>query len=185
MIAIFYGKRKDQLNTWEQVQGPLAIGLLLALGAAACQAIGLVVSDIVIDVPRDQQPPVLLAALIRRDISAVAFQALVLAGIQAVQNPAPNRAAYLDADGFIGLYGHGRGHDVFGLGTKLCGGRSIADFSLEPNNPRLDVDPAVDHYRPAARRLCLYWGWGGGEWRIFNYFKLQTPPKYPKPSPTS
>ena len=87
MIAILYGKRKADLSSWEEVRGPLWIGILISLGAAACQAVGLVVSDIVIDVPEADKPPVIFAALIRVAISAVAFNTLLVAGIQAVRTP--------------------------------------------------------------------------------------------------
>ena len=87
MVAILYGKRKELLSRWEEVRGPVWIGLLFSLGAAACQATGLVISDLVIDVPAEQQPPVILAALIRVAISAVAINALLVAGVQAVRTP--------------------------------------------------------------------------------------------------
>lgn len=43
-LAIIYGKRKSQLHQWEEVKGPLALGVLFGLLAAVFQAIGIVIT---------------------------------------------------------------------------------------------------------------------------------------------
>jgi drug/metabolite transporter (DMT)-like permease len=40
ILAIIFGKRPSQLHQWEEVKGPLLIGIALGLMAALCQAIG-------------------------------------------------------------------------------------------------------------------------------------------------
>ena len=85
LIAIVYGKRKEERHIWNEVRGSLAIGVMIALAAAACQAMGLVISDFVLDVPEGEKPPVILVALIRVGIAAVALNALAFAGMQAMQ----------------------------------------------------------------------------------------------------
>lgn len=42
--AVFLGRRSDENHALEDTQGRLAVGIALALGAALCQAVGLVVS---------------------------------------------------------------------------------------------------------------------------------------------
>ncbi len=44
LLAILFGKRKDQLHTWETVKGPLWIGVALGLGAATGQAVGSIIA---------------------------------------------------------------------------------------------------------------------------------------------
>ena len=49
VIAIVYGKRRDQLHVWEAVRGPLSLGVLLGLGAALSQAVGTIIAAPVLD----------------------------------------------------------------------------------------------------------------------------------------
>ena len=109
LIAILYGKPKGQLHTWEQVRGPLWVGVGFALLAALGQAGGLVVSDFVIDVPEGDEPPILLTALIRVGIAAVALNAMAFSGMQALQpaNPITMRHRMLAI--VSGLWGMGLG----------------------------------------------------------------------------
>lgn len=39
MMAIVWGKRRDEVHVWEQVKGPLWVGVALGLLAALCQAV--------------------------------------------------------------------------------------------------------------------------------------------------
>ena len=88
MIAIVYGKRRDQLHKWEQVQGPMWIGVGFAILAAMGQASVLVISDFVIDVADSEKPPVVLVAFIRAGIAAVALNAIALTEFRAARAPA-------------------------------------------------------------------------------------------------
>jgi drug/metabolite transporter (DMT)-like permease len=42
--AVFFGRRKDETHALESTDGRLLVGICLALGAALCQAVGIVVS---------------------------------------------------------------------------------------------------------------------------------------------
>ena len=42
VFAISYGDKKGSEHRWEKVEGSLYIGIILSIGAALCQAIGLV-----------------------------------------------------------------------------------------------------------------------------------------------
>lgn len=44
VLAIVFGKRKDQLHQWESVTGPLWMGVALGLAAALCQSIGALIA---------------------------------------------------------------------------------------------------------------------------------------------
>lgn len=42
VLAVIYGKRRDQMHRWESVMPPLWIGVCLGLAAAVCQAAGVI-----------------------------------------------------------------------------------------------------------------------------------------------
>ena len=42
VIAIMYGKTKNNEHRWEMIEGSLSIGILMGISAALCQAIGLI-----------------------------------------------------------------------------------------------------------------------------------------------
>ena len=67
VLAIVFGKRKDQLHQWESVKGSLLAGVLFGLLAASAQAGGLILSKPVLDQGAD---PV-AASAIRVGVSAV------------------------------------------------------------------------------------------------------------------
>ncbi len=109
VVAIAYGKRRALLHTWEQVRGPLWIGIGFALFAAACQAVGLVLSDFVIDVAPADQPPVILVAAIRVGIAAVALNALAALGVQAMRAANPPTLSAWTLTALSGITGMGLG----------------------------------------------------------------------------
>lgn len=112
LIAILYGKRRDLIHTWEQVRGPLWIGVGLSLTAALCQAVGLVLSDFVIDVAPANKPPVILVAALRVGIAAVALNALATFGWSAMQPAsAPSTRAWFLAC-LSGVWGIGLGMTI-------------------------------------------------------------------------
>lgn len=119
LIAIVYGKRKEERHIWNEVQGPLVVGVLIALAAAACQAIGLVVSDFVLDVAPEDKPPFILVALIRVGIAAVALNALALAGMQAMRPlPGVTRQNWVMAIA-SGMWGMGLGMTLLVLAQTM------------------------------------------------------------------
>lgn len=70
VVAIYFGKRKDQLHNWEQIRGPLWVGLLIGLGAALGQSIGSLVVKPVMDSGADA----VAVSAVRVGISALALQ---------------------------------------------------------------------------------------------------------------
>ncbi|WP_115935466.1 DMT family transporter [Aestuariispira insulae] len=72
VLAIVYGKRKDQLHQWESIRGTLLAGILFGLLAATAQAVGLILSKPVLAQGAD---PV-AASAVRVGVSAVGLMVL-------------------------------------------------------------------------------------------------------------
>ena len=102
VLAIVFGKRRDQLHAWEKVKGPLWIGVALGLGAATGQAVG---SIIVRPVMAGGIDP-FLASMLRVGIAAVCLTVLIQLPIPAVKPKGPltfKVAALTALTGFIAL----------------------------------------------------------------------------------
>ena len=67
VFAISYGDKKGSEHRWEKVEGSLYIGIILSIGAALCQAIGLVMMKPILS---DGADPIASAA-IRTTISCI------------------------------------------------------------------------------------------------------------------
>ena len=65
VIAIAYGNSNDQIHRWEIVQGSLKVGIILSIGAALCQSIGLILMKPVLNAGADP----IASAAIRTSIS--------------------------------------------------------------------------------------------------------------------
>ncbi len=74
IIAIAFGKRRSQLHQWEKVKGSLAVGVLLGLIAALCQATGSLIARPVMASGAD---PIAVSAV--RVAVAVLFLSLLMA----------------------------------------------------------------------------------------------------------
>lgn len=81
LLAILFGKRKAQLHEWENVKGPLWIGVLLGLLAALSQAVGSLIARPVMATGIDP----LAASMLRVGIAAICLTALTSLPIQAVK----------------------------------------------------------------------------------------------------
>lgn len=102
LLAIVFGKRRDQLHVWERVKGPLWIGVCLGLGAATCQAVGSILARPVMASGIDP----FLASMVRVGVAALCLSALVALPVPAVKPRAPltpKVAALTALTGFLGL----------------------------------------------------------------------------------
>jgi len=134
VIAIGYGKPREALHTWEQVRGPLWVGISLSLLAALGQAGGLVLADFVIDVRAEEKPPVLLTALVRVGIAAVALNALAFAGLRAMAPAAPiSRCNWMLAV-LSGIWGMGLGMTLL-VWAQWLGGEAGLIAALSSTTP--------------------------------------------------
>jgi drug/metabolite transporter (DMT)-like permease len=85
VLAIVFGKRRDQLHAWEAVKGPLWIGVALGLGAATGQAVGSIIARPVMAAGIDP----FLASMVRVGIAAACLSALIAMPIPAVKPKGP------------------------------------------------------------------------------------------------
>ncbi|MFZ1813590.1 MAG: DMT family transporter [Rhizobiaceae bacterium] len=75
VLAILFGKRRSQLHQWEEVKGPLWIGVACGLGAALSQAGGSIIIRPVMEAGSDA----VAVSAVRVGVSVCCFYAVVLA----------------------------------------------------------------------------------------------------------
>lgn len=85
LLAILFGKRKDQLHAWETVKGPLWIGVALGLGAATGQALGSIIARPVMASGIDPA----LASMVRVGVAAFCLSVLIALPIPSVKPKGP------------------------------------------------------------------------------------------------
>lgn len=119
VLAITYGKRKDQLHAWEAIIGPLWIGVVFGFIAALGQAVGALIVRPVMEAGADPAA----ASAIRVGTSALCFLLLVLLPIKAVQAQAkftPKIVMLTALSGFLAM-GLGMTLLLFGLSGGKVG----------------------------------------------------------------
>ncbi len=110
LVAILFGKRRSQLHQWESVRGPLLLGVLMALGAALCQASGtLIAADVMQPGEGEAAPSALAASALRVTVSALCLQALGLFGVRAARLQSPLSVAQWSRVAGSGIIGMGLG----------------------------------------------------------------------------
>lgn len=100
--AILYGGRRDQAHAWEEIKGPLWIGVALGLGAATGQAVGSIIARPVMASGIDP----FLASMIRVGIAACLLSVMIAMPIPSVKPKGPLTwpiAALTALTGFIAL----------------------------------------------------------------------------------
>ena len=85
LLAILFGKRRDQLHAWEAVKGPLWIGIALGLGAATGQAVGSIIARPVMASGVDP----FLASMVRVAVAGVCLSVLIALPIPSVKPNGP------------------------------------------------------------------------------------------------
>lgn len=85
VLAIFFGRRPDQLHQWEAVKGPLWIAISLGLGAALGQALGSIIARPIMATGLDP----FAASMIRVGVAALCLTLLIQLPIQAVKPKGP------------------------------------------------------------------------------------------------
>lgn len=102
VLAIAFGKRRSQLHQWEEIRGPLWIGVLTGLLAATGQSVGSLIASPILSAGAD---PIAISCL-RIGVAAFFLQILgsmPIAGFK-VLNPLNFRVATLTLlSGFIGM----------------------------------------------------------------------------------
>lgn len=124
-IAIVYGKRRTQLHTWEQVRGPLWVGIAFGLLAACGQATGVLIAKPLMNAGVD---PIAAAAL---RVGAAGF---CLAAIRAwplnigvAKAPyTPRLLGFAVLSGFLGM---GLGMSLYMIGLAHTSAGNVAILS--------------------------------------------------------
>lgn len=102
VLAIYFGNSRAQAHKWEEVRGALWIGVVLGLGAAACQAVASLLMRPVMATGIDP----FAASMLRVAIAAMALTAMMRLPIPAIKqkNPLTARVAAMTMlSGFLAL----------------------------------------------------------------------------------
>ena len=154
IIAIVYGKRRDQLHVWESISGLLIVGVMLGLGAALAQAVGTIIANPVMDNPNETlRPDPIVASAIRVSIAAVCLWLIML-----IPGPwTPSRAfsdvkinfrllVIISLSGFLGI---GLGMTLFLLALGMTDAALVATLSSMTPVAQLPLIWIVTRQRPA------------------------------------
>lgn len=85
LLAILFGKRRDQLHAWEAVKGPLWVGVALGLGAATGQALGSIIARPIMASGVDP----FVASMVRVGVAAFCLSVLIAMPIPSVKPKGP------------------------------------------------------------------------------------------------
>ena len=102
ILAIVFGKRRSQLDTWETVKGSLPAGIALGLGAALCQSVGSLIARPVMASGVDPAS----ASALRVAVAVVCLSLLMATGIRQVQartRPTARTVALIGVSGIAAM----------------------------------------------------------------------------------
>ena len=103
ILAIVYGKRRDQLHNWEDIKGPLIVGVAIGLIAALGQSVGSLIAKPIMASGAD---PFTVSAM-RVGITAVGLIVLSAAPVQAFKLRTALNVKIVSAiviSGFLGMF---------------------------------------------------------------------------------
>jgi len=102
MLAIVLGRHKDETHAWEADNGSVGLGVVLALVAALCQAVGSLIAKPVMA----QQVDPVLASAVRVTVATAAHGVLLMTGFaaaRATQAPTLRVLGQTALNGFIAM----------------------------------------------------------------------------------
>jgi drug/metabolite transporter (DMT)-like permease len=154
LIAILYGKRRDQLHVWESINGLLIIGVLLGLGAALAQAVGTLVANPLMENPDlSARPDPIVASAIRVGISALAVWLIILVPgpwtPSRAQSAEPLNLRLIAIIGLSGFLGIGVGMTLFLLALGMTDAALVATLSSMTPVAQLPLIWIATRQRPA------------------------------------
>lgn len=129
ILAILFGKRRDQLHAWETVKGPLWVGVAFGLGAATGQAVGSIIAKPVMASGIDP----FLASMMRVCVAAFCMSVLIALPIPAVKPKGPLTLKVAALSALTGLLGIGIGMTL--LLFALSGGNVGIVSTLSATSP--------------------------------------------------
>jgi len=101
MIAIMYGRRKQEEHSWEANDGHPGIGIALGILAALCQSVGILIAKPVMATSFDP----ILASAIRVSVACFGYFVLVWFGVKAMRSKQPLTPRVLGQTALSGLVG--------------------------------------------------------------------------------
>ncbi|KQV33584.1 MULTISPECIES: DMT family transporter [unclassified Rhizobium] len=129
LLAIVFGKRRAQMHEWEKIKGPLAVGVLLGLGAATGQAVGAILARPVMETGIDP----IVASLLRVGIAACCLTAFMQLPIPSIKPRGPLTPKIAFMTGLTGFLGLGVGMTL--LLFALSGGKVGIVSTLSATSP--------------------------------------------------
>lgn len=138
ILAIVYGKRKDQLHNWESVTGALWVGVLLGLAAALAQSIGALIARPIMETGID---PV-AASMVRVGVAALCLLAIGFYPHKALR---PQTALTMPLIGQVALSG------LLGMGV----GMTLLLFALRGGE--VGIITTLSATTPAMMLPILWW----------------------------
>ncbi|MGB7432494.1 MAG: DMT family transporter [Ahrensia sp.] len=138
ILAIVYGKRKDQLHNWENVTGALWVGVLLGLAAALSQSVGALIARPIMETGID---PV-AASMVRVGVAALCLLAIGFYPHKALR---PQTALTMPLIGQVALSG------LLGMGV----GMTLLLFALRGGE--VGIITTLSATTPAMMLPILWW----------------------------
>jgi drug/metabolite transporter (DMT)-like permease len=129
ILAIVFGKRRSQLDTWETVKGSLPAGIALGLGAAMCQSVGSLIARPLMASGVDPAS----ASALRVAVAVVCLSLLMATGIRQVQARARPTARTVALIGVSGIAAMGIGMTL--VLFALSGGKVGIVATLSATTP--------------------------------------------------
>lgn len=157
LLAIRFGKRKSQLHKWEDIRGPLWVGIALGLLAALSQSVGSLIARPVMATGVD---PV-AASTIRVGIAALCLSLMMMLPFKRLKPAGPVTLKIAGIVAFSGLLGMGLGMTL--VLFALSGGEVGIIATLSATTPvillpllwwRTGEMPALGAWAGAALVVC-------------------------------
>ncbi len=129
VLAVIFGKRKDQQHQWEAIKGPIWIGIGFGVTAALMQSIGVIIARPVMAAGVD---PV-AASAVRVGVAAIFLSMLVLLPLKVVKRKNPLTPKLLGLTVLAGVNGMGIGMTL--LLFALIGGEAGIVSTIVATSP--------------------------------------------------
>ena len=125
IFAISYGDKKGSEHRWETVEGSIYVGIILSIGAALCQAIGLVMMKPILS---DGADPIASAA-IRTTISFLIISCTFLINSKYFTSPIPMNFSIILKSFLSGFLGMALGMSLLLIALKNADAGIVATLS--------------------------------------------------------
>ena len=125
VIAIAYGSDNDNDHRWEVIEGSLKIGIFLAILAALCQSIGLIMMKPILDLGADP----IASAAIRTTISFLIISCTFLINSKYFTSPIPINFSIILKSFLSGFLGMALGMSLLLIALKNADAGIVATLS--------------------------------------------------------